>query len=81
MLCVEQVGDQIELVVSDDGVGMKEKDSTKGPEKRGSDYVAIFVRQLGGTIVPSGSDGPGTTVRIRLPLLLVPVGGPDRVAA
>jgi hypothetical protein len=24
-------------------------------EKRGSDYVAIFVRQLGGTIVPSRS--------------------------
>ncbi len=52
-LCVEQIGDQIELVVSDDGVGMKDKDLAKSPEKRGSDYVAIFVRQLGGTIVPS----------------------------
>jgi PAS domain S-box-containing protein len=81
MLCVEQVGDQIELVVADDGVGLKDKESTKGPEKRGSDYVAIFVRQLGGMIVPSVSEGTGTTVRIRLPLLLVPAGGPERVAA
>ena len=73
VLSVEQVGDQIELTVADDGVGMKDKDSAKIPEKRGSDYVAIFVRQLGGTIVPSGSEGTGTTVRIRLPLLLVPL--------
>jgi two-component sensor histidine kinase len=81
MLCVEQVGDQIELVVADDGVGMKNKDSAKSPEKRGSDYVAIFVRQLGGTIVPSKQEPTGTTIRIRLPLLLVPPGGADRVAA
>ena len=81
MLCVEQVGDQIELVVTDDGIGMKHKDSAKIPEKRGSDYVAIFVRQLGGTIVPSKQESTGTTVRIRLPLLLVPPGGAERVAA
>jgi PAS domain S-box-containing protein len=80
-LCVEQVGDQIELVVSDDGVGMKDKDLTKSPEKRGSDYVAIFVRQLGGTIVPSKQEATGTTVRIRLPLLLVPPGGAEPLAA
>ncbi len=81
MLSVEQVGDQIELIVADDGVGMKDKDSAKVPEKRGFDYVAIFVRQLGGTIVPSVSEGPGTIVRIRLPLLLVPPGGAVRAAA
>jgi two-component sensor histidine kinase len=81
VLCVEQVGDQIELIVADNGVGMTNKDSTKTSEKRGSDYVAIFVRQLGGTIVPSESNESGTTVRIRLPLLLVPAGGPERVAA
>jgi PAS domain S-box-containing protein len=81
MLCVEQVGDQIELIVSDDGIGMKDKDSAKIPEKRGSDYVAIFVRQLGGAIVPSKQESTGTTVRIRLPLLLVPPGGTERVAA
>ena len=81
MLCVEQIGDQIELVVSDDGVGMKDKDLAKSPEKRGSDYVAIFVRQLGGTIVPSKQEPTGTTVRIRLPLLLVPSGGAEPLAA
>jgi PAS domain S-box-containing protein len=81
MLCVEQVGDQIELVVSDDGVGMKDKGSAKVPEKRGSDYLTIFVRQLGGTIIPSIQEPTGTTVRIRLPLLLVPPGGADRTAA
>jgi PAS domain S-box-containing protein len=80
-LSVERIGDQIELIVADDGVGMKDKDSAKVPEKRGSDYVAIFVRQLGGTIAPSVSEGTGTIVRIRLPLLLVPPGGAERVAA
>jgi two-component sensor histidine kinase len=81
VLSVEQVGDQIELTVADDGVGMKDKDAAKIPEKRGSDYVAIFVRQLGGTIAPSGSEETGTIVKIRLPLLLVPPRGADRVAA
>jgi PAS domain S-box-containing protein len=81
MLCVEQIGDQIELVVSDDGIGTKGKDLAKSPEKRGSDYVAIFVRQLGGSIVPSEQDATGTIVRIRLPLLLVPSGGAEPLAA
>ena len=81
MLRVEQFGDQIELVVSDDGVGMKENDLVKNPKKRGSDYVAIFVRQLGGTIVPFKQEAVGTTVRIRLPLLLVPSGGAEPKAA
>jgi PAS domain S-box-containing protein len=70
VLSVEQVGDEIELTVADDGVGMKDKVSPKIPEKRGSDYVAIFVRQLEGTIVPMPSEGAGTTVKIRLPLAL-----------
>ncbi|HVA12052.1 MAG TPA: response regulator [Stellaceae bacterium] len=81
VLSVEQVGDQIELIVADNGVGMKVKNLAKIAEKRGSDYVAIFVRQLCGTIVPSEATEKGTTVRIRLPLLLIPAGGPERVAA
>src|SRR6202030_3879809 len=60
VLSVEKVGDQIELIVADDGVGMKDEGALKGPEKRGSEYVAVFVRQLGGTIVPSGSEETGT---------------------
>jgi PAS domain S-box-containing protein len=81
VLSVEQVGDQIELTVADDGVGMKDKDSAKIPEKRGANYVAIFVRQLGGTVVPPGSEETGTIVRIRLPLLLVSARTRERVAA
>src|SRR6202035_3141639 len=57
MLGVERVGDQIELIVADDGVGIKDEGVARVPEKRGSDYVAIFVRQLGGTIATSGSEG------------------------
>src|SRR4029078_2364257 len=70
VLGVQQVGEQIELTVSDDGVGMKDNDTAKLPEKRGADYVAIFVRQLGGEMVPSNSAEVGTTVRGRLPGLL-----------
>jgi two-component sensor histidine kinase len=81
VLSVERIGDQIELTVADNGVGMKDKDPAKTPEKHGADYVAIFVRQLGGTIATSGSEGTGTTVRIRLPLLGVPPQGAGRVAA
>jgi two-component sensor histidine kinase len=80
VLSVERIGDQIELTVADNGVGMKDEDSAKTPEKHGADYVAIFVRQLGGTIAASGSEGTGTIVRIRLPLLVVPRGGAGRVA-
>src|SRR5471030_3231952 len=74
VLSVERVGDHIELAVADDGVGMSEKDPAKTAEKRGSDYVAIFVRQLGGSVVPSIAKEAGTTVRIRLPHLLAPPG-------
>src|SRR6185295_13711933 len=71
VLSVQQVGDQIELTVSDDGVGMKDKDAVKLPEKRGADYVAIFVRQLGGEMALSSPSEIGTTIRVRLPGLLV----------
>ena len=78
MLSVEQVGNEIELVVADDGIGIQAKMVAKIPEKRGSDYVAIFVRQLGGTIIPAPPDEPGTVVRIRLPLLLLRRAAPNR---
>jgi PAS domain S-box-containing protein len=80
-LSVERAGDHIELVVADDGVGMTNKDVAINAEKRGSNYVAIFVRQLGGTIVPSKQKATGTIIRIQLPLLLVPSGGTEPLAA
>ena len=81
MLSVRKAGDHIELTVADDGVGMKDQDSAKTPEKRGSDYVAIFVRQLGGTLTMSGSERTGTTFKIRLPLLLDPSDGVEPILA
>ena len=62
--------DQYELIVADDGVGMKDGESMKISEKRGFDYVAVFVRQLGGTLIATGSEQKGTTIRVQLPLLL-----------
>jgi two-component sensor histidine kinase len=70
VLGVKQIGDQIELTVADNGVGMKDKYSAQISERHGSDYVAIFVRQIGGTIAVSRAEGAGTVVRIRLPLLV-----------
>lgn len=72
VLRVERADDQIELSVADDGIGMTKSDMAKNQERRGSDYVAIFVRQLGGTIVPTPVTETGTVIRIRLPFLLVP---------
>ncbi len=72
MLSVERAGDQVELSVADDGIGMTKSDTAKNQERRGSDYVAIFVRQLGGTIVPTPVTETGTVIRIRLPFLLLP---------
>src|SRR5450631_1983169 len=72
LLSVQQIGDEIELTVADNGVGMKDKHSAQIFEKHGSDYVAIFARQIGGTIVVSKAKGTGTVVTIRLPLLVAP---------
>ena len=70
VLSARKVGKDMELAVADDGIGIQ-KAADKAPEKRGGDYVAIFVRQLGGTIVPP-SETPGTTIMIRFPLSVVP---------
>jgi two-component sensor histidine kinase len=72
VLSAESDGDQIELTVADDGAGMKEKYSARITGNHGSDYVAIFVRQIGGTIVITSADGTGTVARIRFPLLIAP---------
>ncbi len=81
VLGLEQIGDEVELIVADNGVGMKNEASAKSPEKHGRDYVAIFVRQLGGTIAVSETDGNGTTFRIRLPSFVAPPEGTERSGA
>ncbi|HEY2660208.1 MAG TPA: PAS domain-containing protein [Caulobacteraceae bacterium] len=81
VLSVARVGDLIELTVADDGVGMNDQNSATTPQRRGSDYVAIFVRQLGGAIMPSRSEEAGTVVRIRFPFLLIAPGEGEPLAA
>jgi len=81
ILSAERIGGDIELTVADDGVGMKNKIVAKVPEKRGADYVSIFVRQLGGAITTSSSEATGTTIKIRLPVLAGPSGGVEPLAA
>jgi two-component sensor histidine kinase len=81
VLSARQVDDQIELSVADDGIGMQKPDAAKAPEKRGSDYVAIFVRQLGGIIVSPEAAASGTTITIRFPLSVAPPTGVEGLAA
>jgi two-component sensor histidine kinase len=72
LLSVRQIDGQIELSVADNGIGMNNEDLAKSSKQHGANYVAIFARQLGGIIAVDESAGTGTTVRIRLPLLVVP---------
>ena len=67
-LSVRRNGSDIELTVTDDGIGMADQREESTPGKHGSDYVAIFVHQLKGVLVRSGAPGVGTTVSIRFPL-------------
>ena len=81
VLSAKQVGGDIELVVADDGIGMQETSAAKAPEKRGADYVAIFVRQLGGSILAPDTTRAGTTVTVRFPLHVVPPTSVEGLAA
>jgi two-component sensor histidine kinase len=67
VLSARRIGDQIELDVADNGVGMNAKDLAN--PSGGGAYVAIFVRQLRGAIAVLDSEESGATVRIRLPCL------------
>jgi two-component sensor histidine kinase len=70
VLTVERAGDEIEFTVADNGVGLTDKSSARVADTHGTDYVAVFARQLGGTITVIGPEGAGTTARVRLPSLL-----------
>jgi PAS domain S-box-containing protein len=78
-LRLARVGDEIELAVADDGIGMSAATPSKTTERRGSDYVAIFLRQIGGRIVPSQAHDAGTTVTMRFPVSVVPVTPPGDI--
>lgn len=67
-LSIGMVGDQIELIVADDGVGIAAKGPSPVTGRHGSDYVSIFVRQLGGVMTVSGSGEIGTVIRILFPV-------------
>jgi two-component sensor histidine kinase len=69
-LSIEQVADQVVLTVADTGVGMAVGRASGATGAHGSDYVAIFVRQLGGTMTLE-SGAVGTTVRVEFPLIMV----------
>ena len=51
------------------------------PEKRGGDYVTIFVRQLGGAIMAPDPAHAGTTITVRFPLRVVPPTNIEGLAA
>ncbi len=80
VLSLKRTGDGIALVVADNGIDMQEKDAVKVLERRGFNYVSIFVRQLGGAISASMPGDTGTTVKILLPHLTTP-DAPVRAAA
>lgn len=67
-LAVRSMGTEIELTVTDDGIGMAARGQASKPGKHGSDYVAVFVRQLRGSLVRSATPGVGTTIEVRFPL-------------
>ena len=77
-LSAHQIGDQIEVTVADNGVGMKDKDVAKTNERHGTDYMAMFLRQLGATIAVAGSEGAGTIAKVRLPLRRLPASTDGR---
>jgi len=65
-----QIDGQLEFTVADNGVGMTPKAAASDLGSHGSDYVAIFVRQLGGLITVSPAIGGGTVVTVTAPVSL-----------
>jgi two-component sensor histidine kinase len=72
-LSIARVGDQIELIVADNGIGIAAKTIPSVEGRHGSDYVEIFVRQLGGIMTVAGSAEAGTVIRVLFPLTALAV--------
>jgi len=67
-LSSRQSGEEMEVTVADDGVGLAVEETSVLAATRGADYVDIFVRQLGGRITTVSAPGAGTTVSVLIPL-------------
>jgi two-component sensor histidine kinase len=67
-LSLRRLGDEVELRISDNGIGRTAPHQESAPGKHGTDYVAIFVHQLQGALVESGAPGGGTSLSIRFTL-------------
>jgi two-component sensor histidine kinase len=66
-LSLRKAGTDIELRIADNGIGVPASEHAITPGKHGSDYVAIFVRQLEGSLSRVSSPGGGTSFNIRFP--------------
>lgn len=66
-LAISEIGAQCQLIVSDNGIGMKHQTHVPSSGKHGSDYVAIFVSQLEGLLTQDTNSGHGTRFTIRFP--------------
>jgi two-component sensor histidine kinase len=69
-LSIARIDDQIQLIVADDGIGITAKAKASVAGRHGSEYVAIFVRQLGGIMTITGSAETGTVIRVLFPLTI-----------
>ena len=67
-LSARRDGASLVLTVADDGAGLRERSPATQGQARGTDYVGIFVRQLGGDLNTASADGAGVTVTLRIPL-------------
>mgnify|MGYP003337229296 CR=1 FL=1 len=67
---LSRLGDEVEVVVRDNGVGLAEEFSLDGSRGLGLSIVhALVTSELQGSIEMRGSD-QGTTVRVRVPIAM-----------
>jgi two-component system, NarL family, nitrate/nitrite sensor histidine kinase NarX len=67
-LTIARHGGQLEVVVEDDGTGLKPIDAATEPTHYGLDIMRQRAAALGGTLHVEARSGGGTRVRLRVPL-------------